>query len=77
MEKYLNYFERSLDLLPYHINLTSSVYEYSKSMSLTYLFSDLAMCCAVLNCLVVSDSLRPYGLQPAGSSVHGISTKEY
>ena len=31
----------------------------------------MSVCCAVLGCSVVSESLQPHGLQP-GSSVHGI-----
>ena len=30
------------------------------------------LCCAVLRCLVVSDSLWPHECSPPGSSVHGI-----
>ena len=29
------------------------------------------VCCAGISCLVMSDSLRPHGFSPLGSSVHG------
>ena len=42
------------------------------SLSLSHQGSPLNRCSAVLSRSVTSDSLRPHGLSPPGSSVHGI-----
>ena len=59
--------------------LVSGIWQSDPDMY-TYIckYMHMHMCCAVLSRLVMSDSLQPHGLQPAGLlSPRGFSRQEY